>query len=190
MGKAHLNIADYITISRVVFALSMFFLACLGERWAFIIVFALAAFSDKLDGVVARSLKIESYHGARLDAIADQLMLMILVPSLYLLEKKMILDNIYLIIYIAMTFIISRFFVYAKRKKIDKYPMSLFWSKSNLIIVNIGTLIVLITGKSDWFRYGLIYLSITYTLARIEEVLIHYRYKKVPYKIRSAFRKS
>ena len=58
--------------------------------------------------------------------------------------------------------------------------MTLYISKFNAVVIHVGTLFVLSTRSFNLYKYGLILICITATLARIEEVVIHYRYEKIP----------
>ncbi len=64
-------IADGITISRILFSLSL--LAFLQPSYLFAALYLLCGISDVLDGFVARKLHTESENGAMLDSVADLL---------------------------------------------------------------------------------------------------------------------
>ncbi len=53
--------------------------------WAFF-VYALAGFTDVLDGIIARRFRLQSKLGAVLDPLADKLMLLTVLLSLYIGE--------------------------------------------------------------------------------------------------------
>ena len=64
-----INIANIITITRIIFSLMMLCFPYLSPLfWTF---YLLAGFSDMIDGKVARRLKIQSDFGAKLDSISD-----------------------------------------------------------------------------------------------------------------------
>ena len=73
-----MNIPNLLTISRVVavplLVASLFFLEGDQARWISVILFALAAISDFLDGYLARIWKQQSALGRMLDPIADKLL--------------------------------------------------------------------------------------------------------------------
>lgn len=63
------NIANIMTASRIMFAITMLFVIPFSAM--FWICYVCAGLSDIFDGIVARSLKQESDLGAKLDSIAD-----------------------------------------------------------------------------------------------------------------------
>ena len=67
--KYKMNIADAVTTSRIIFA--VFVLACSTFSVQFYIFYFLAAFTDMIDGWIARKLELKSSFGAQLDTVAD-----------------------------------------------------------------------------------------------------------------------
>ena len=67
--KHKLNVADAITASRIVFA--VFILFCSAFSIQFYSFYLLGAFTDMIDGWIARRLNLKSSFGAKLDTIAD-----------------------------------------------------------------------------------------------------------------------
>jgi CDP-diacylglycerol--glycerol-3-phosphate 3-phosphatidyltransferase len=179
------KIVRNITISRIFFSVMMVFFSIYSLKYLFLFFYSLAVISDKVDGVLARHFKVVSREGARLDAIADEIMLIFLISSIYFIKPEIIFNHIWFFIYIVFLYISTRIIVYLKQGKIDKVPMSLYLSKFNLAFINLGTLFVFIFNKFNLVKYGLYFLTITISLCRIEEVLIHLKYKKVPHDIKT-----
>ncbi|MBN1563118.1 MAG: CDP-alcohol phosphatidyltransferase family protein [Anaerolineae bacterium] len=73
------QIANLITISRLGFLPLLFLAGILQQPVAFVGLFAIQAFLDAVDGLVARRLQIESDLGRRLDTVID---LAIWLPSI------------------------------------------------------------------------------------------------------------
>ena len=63
------HIADFITSSRIIFAVLIAFFPAF--TFGFYLFYLLGAFTDMIDGFVARTLKQSSQFGAKLDTIAD-----------------------------------------------------------------------------------------------------------------------
>ena len=63
------NLANFITLIRIFGAVALVFLKPLSLP--FFIVYGVCGFSDAIDGLVARKLKISSPRGAALDSISD-----------------------------------------------------------------------------------------------------------------------
>lgn len=74
-GNQNLNIADYVSISRIILFPAMVLFIFLNEKLTFAILLSISFFSDWLDGFIARRLKIVTKKGAYLDSIGDVLML-------------------------------------------------------------------------------------------------------------------
>ena len=89
----HVNLPTAITLFRIalipLFVL-VFYLPFGWSNVAATIIFALASFSDWVDGYLARSMQLESSFGAFLDPVADKLMVVVIIvllveanPSIY-----------------------------------------------------------------------------------------------------------
>jgi len=75
------KIPNYLSISRILLALTLFVIRPLSTP--FYIVYVLCGISDMLDGFIARKFHAASNLGARLDSIADFVMLVVLLIVLY-----------------------------------------------------------------------------------------------------------
>ena len=67
--KIKLNIANAVTASRIIFAVLILFSDAF-SIW-FYIFYLLGAFTDMIDGTIARKLNMKSSFGSKLDSIAD-----------------------------------------------------------------------------------------------------------------------
>ena len=70
-----MNIPNFLTILRIVFIPLFIILLSYDRFGSAFLVFGLAAFTDGLDGFLARVLNQKTPHGAYLDPIADKLLL-------------------------------------------------------------------------------------------------------------------
>ncbi len=75
------TIANYITITRIVFVFLLLTVKPLSME--FLIIYIVCGISDMLDGYVARKTGTTSKSGEKLDSIADLLMIFILIYILY-----------------------------------------------------------------------------------------------------------
>lgn len=71
------SIANYISISRIFFALSLTFAKPFSISFA--AIYLICGVSDILDGYIARKTNTTSKLGARLDSIADLIMVVVLI---------------------------------------------------------------------------------------------------------------
>ena len=84
-----MNIANYITISRIILILPVVLLMTDSEdlkNWLSLILFIIAGITDHLDGFIARKTNTTSSLGALLDLTADKLL--IIIPLVYLLSTS------------------------------------------------------------------------------------------------------
>ena len=84
-----MNMANYITLSRIFLILPVLYLVSYESsvsNWIALILFVFAGITDQLDGYVARKTKKTSSLGALLDLIADKLLICITI--IYLLSFK------------------------------------------------------------------------------------------------------
>ena len=106
-----MNIANYITLSRILFIFPVLFLIsdqASTSNWIALSLFLVAGVTDHLDGYVARKTGSTSQLGGLLDLIADKLL--ICVPIMYLLSFSANQDFIFpAIIIVSRELIISSF---------------------------------------------------------------------------------
>ncbi|MFH1245632.1 MAG: CDP-diacylglycerol--glycerol-3-phosphate 3-phosphatidyltransferase [Candidatus Omnitrophota bacterium] len=90
-SKKKMNLANNITLSRIVLAgIFMFLLFCQGvlSRYLALFTFVLAALTDFFDGRIARRRNLENDFGRLMDPIADKIL--ILAAFLAFVEMKII----------------------------------------------------------------------------------------------------
>lgn len=80
-GKIIKNIANYITIVRIVISLAMIFFDAISIT--FMVLYLIASLTDVIDGLVARKMKIQSRLGSKLDTIADFIFFIVCIISIY-----------------------------------------------------------------------------------------------------------
>lgn len=142
-------------------------------------VFICAAFSDFLDGFLARKYNASSFFGAILDATADKIMVNTLFIFFYLIYK---LPEWLIIITLLRDFgiaIMSVFFFYAQKRQ----PNVLFISKVNTTLQLFLLFIIYIsyfaTFNLDFFQLYIVYLTgLTTFLSGISYLLLLVRKKQ------------
>lgn len=75
--RKKLNIANVVTASRIIFAVLVMF-SDIFSVW-FYTWYVLGAFSDMIDGTLARRLKLQSSFGARLDTACDSVFIIAVI---------------------------------------------------------------------------------------------------------------
>ncbi|MBR3325696.1 MAG: CDP-alcohol phosphatidyltransferase family protein [Atopobiaceae bacterium] len=74
-GKGERGLANALTICRILLSLALLVLAALSP--AFFVLYALAGVTDMFDGYVARRTGTETELGARLDSVADLVLVIV-----------------------------------------------------------------------------------------------------------------
>lgn len=67
--KEKMNVANVVTLSRMVFAVLVLFSDAFSVQ--FYIFYLIGAFTDMIDGTIARKLNLKSLFGSKLDSVAD-----------------------------------------------------------------------------------------------------------------------
>ncbi|MBU3097786.1 MULTISPECIES: CDP-alcohol phosphatidyltransferase family protein [Clostridium] len=75
------TIPNCISFSRIVFSLILIFVKPLSMT--FYVIYIICGFSDIADGFIARKTKTTSTLGAKIDSIADMIMIIVLLSILY-----------------------------------------------------------------------------------------------------------
>lgn len=84
-GKGMKTIPNYLSFTRIIFSLILIFVKPLSVT--FYTIYIICGLSDIMDGFIARRIGITSKFGARLDSLADLIMVGILVMILYPIVK-------------------------------------------------------------------------------------------------------
>ena len=91
------NIINGLTITRILLGLPIIFALKNGNNDIFVLILLLGGLTDFLDGYLARKYNHESVFGARLDPLADKILL--LGPMIWLVHENLVpLWSIWLII--------------------------------------------------------------------------------------------
>lgn len=168
-----LNLPNLLTFSRFGMALILFALIS-QELWAFcLIVFVLAAFTDWLDGYVARLQNLTSDLGRHLDPLVDKVLICGAYVFLLPLGQKAGVQPWMVTVIVARELIITslRSFVETQGTRfgadwLGKFKMVLQCAALMAIFVVLGDfgLPTSLTIPCQWLRDGLIYAMLAATL--------------------------
>lgn len=154
------NIANYISINRIIMSILLFGTKTL--MLPFVIIYVYCGLSDMVDGYIARKSKNTSKIGERLDSIADIIFVIIsmikILPVLYL-SKVMIIW----IIIIALIKIYNIVYTYICYKKL--IFLHTIFNKITGLILFIAPLILI---KINYIFFDII-ICIIATIATIQE---------------------
>lgn len=93
MTDQRLTIPDLLSVSRLLLVPVLWGLALTGRAFAVGVGLAICGLTDWLDGFLARRLNQSSPYGAKLDSLADQVLLLSTVVWVWLLRPEMFRDN-------------------------------------------------------------------------------------------------
>jgi len=172
------NVPNYISLSRIL--LTLVLITCLKNKLLFLPLYIITAFTDVLDGYLARKYKIATELGAKLDSLADIFFYIVIIIYLGINYPDIVFDN--------MMYIISIFVI-----RIVVVAVG-YWKHHRLILLHtlmdksLGFLVFLTPlcfalGLEHWV-YFLLFLA---NLASIEELAIVLYYKQVDVNRKSVF---
>ncbi|WP_100489161.1 CDP-alcohol phosphatidyltransferase family protein [Sporolactobacillus pectinivorans] len=173
------HIPNMLTISRMIFVISMLFFY--KNPWIFAVLYTAAVLSDVLDGLIARRTHAQTPFGARLDSFADLLMYGIIVMLIFYWVGDLLAPGIPLIAIIAGVRIISILIAAAKFHTF--VSLHTWGNKLTGILIFLAPIVFIISKSISFFWFvGLIAL-----LSAIEEGLIHLMSDSVNENRRSIF---
>jgi CDP-diacylglycerol--glycerol-3-phosphate 3-phosphatidyltransferase len=107
------NLANYISIARIILVLFLAFLEPLSFH--FYLIYTVSGISDIMDGYIARKTKSSSKLGEKLDSAADFIMVVVLIPIFYTILNPGIVILLWIIV-IGIIRVISLLIVLIKYK--------------------------------------------------------------------------
>jgi CDP-diacylglycerol--glycerol-3-phosphate 3-phosphatidyltransferase len=162
------NVANYITISRIVFSLALLFTTPLQS--AFFVLYLLCGLSDFLDGYFARKFNTVSSLGSKLDTIADFIMFAVLIYLLYpilSLTKNFVIFLLIILIIKIMSILI----VFIKYKTF--FILHTYLSKTTGFLLFLFPYSIILFNSSAI----LYFICIIALLSALEELIIHIKSK-------------
>lgn len=126
MGKRkrflkNLNIADWISLSRILLAPLLLALILLHMKIAAGVILLICLFTDWLDGFVARRKNITSKKGARLDSIGDIITFILGATGVVIFETEFVKSNLTWILIAAGLYIGEAFLSYFKYGELSSF---------------------------------------------------------------------
>lgn len=165
--KKKLNIADYLSIYRIIAMPMVVFAVADGHRILTGILLAISFFTDGIDGFIARKKHIASSRGAKLDSIGDLITLMLGLAAFVVFETEYFMSHLSLIIISASLFFFQIALALIRFKRISSYHTYL--AKATAILIGAFFILTPLTGPIDTLFYVAFYVGI---LEAIEEIII------------------
>lgn len=163
------NIPNLLSAIRAIGSVFLIFIALAGKPNLYAIAYLGLAFTDLIDGPLARRLKQESASGAKLDSIADILLSLSLLIGVLLLRWEVVNGEL---VWISIALISYVTAISVCGLKFRCFPAYHTWSsKLGHLLVAIAGLIVVL----DWAVWPLRVAMVGVTVANIESILITLR---------------
>ncbi|MEQ8910323.1 MAG: CDP-alcohol phosphatidyltransferase family protein [Vicingaceae bacterium] len=172
---SRLNIADWISVSRVIFSSLLIGLIVNDYRTIFQWVLLVALFTDALDGFIAHRLKIVSPHGAALDSFADAYLFLVCVGAVIYFETDFIINHINFIVPAMGIYIIQLSLAYFKYGKPSSFHTYL--AKTAALIQGSFFLVLFFYEAVEWLFYLTIAISLLETVEEITLIFILPKWK-------------
>jgi len=160
------NIPNILTLIRICIVPVLVFVSWKGFSSLFLILLALAFFTDVLDGFIARTFDLQTKLGAKLDSFADFSVYMAIPICAWLLWPEVIRREIFFVIAIVCSII---FPVLIGIIKFGSYPSYHTWlTKFAAGSMTIASILLFLGGPVWVFRLA----AILCVFAALEEILI------------------
>ncbi|MFH0799705.1 MAG: CDP-alcohol phosphatidyltransferase family protein [Pseudomonadota bacterium] len=143
-----INVANILTLSRLVLAPLFVALFVMGSREPALIVFCIAGFTDLIDGTVARLLEQPSKGGALLDPLADKLLV---ESSFVMLLWSGLLPWWFFALALTRDVMIVFGIIYLERVKAE-FPYRPTWSSKLATLLQLA---VAVLGLFLWWQPGI-----------------------------------
>jgi CDP-diacylglycerol--glycerol-3-phosphate 3-phosphatidyltransferase len=137
------NLANYISIARIILVLFLAFLEPLSFH--FYLIYTVSGISDIMDGYIARKTKSSSKLGEKLDSAADFIMVVVLIPIFYTILNPGIVILLWIIV-IGIIRVISLLIVLIKYKTFGM--LHTYGNKITGLILFLIPLLLIVVPKS------------------------------------------
>ena len=161
------NLADWISFFRIAVVPVLLILILLDKKSAFSWLLLISFFSDMVDGLIARHLKMTSSRGARLDSIGDICILIMALIGIIKFETVFLKENYILLLVALGLYLLEMVFALSKYGKLSSFHTYL--SKSAMLLQGVFVLSLFLIKFIPWLFYAAISVTV---LSVIEEMII------------------
>lgn len=170
MNKRSYYIINGITIYRIVAAPFIIIAALAGQFEWFRWLLAVSFFTEAIDGILARSFKVVSVSGARLDSTGDDLTVLAGIIGMLVFKPSFLKQQLFFVILLLSLFAIQTFVALIKYGKLTSFHT--YAAKAAAISQAVFLLMLFFFSAEP---YALFYLAVLLTtLELIEEIAIIY----------------
>lgn len=171
MDKRLSDIVNQITIYRIA-AAPLLILLALNEQFGwFRWLLAVSFFTDAIDGIMARTWRVVSVTGARLDSIGDDLTVLAGITGMAVFKSAFLKQQLFPIVLLLSLFAIQTILAFLKYGKMTSFHT--YGAKVAAVFQAVFLLSIFFLPKEP---YGLFYIAVVLTaLELIEEIFIVYQ---------------
>lgn len=161
------NIPNVLSAYRIVAIPLIIWTIVIGEKRLFITLLSINLITDILDGLIARTFKLETEFGARLDSIADIGTYLMAFSGMIILESDFVKEHQFVFMLLILLFISYEIVSLIRFKRTPS--LHLYSSKTVGYIQGIFIFTYFLFGYNSWYFYFMITCS---CLAYIEALTI------------------
>lgn len=161
------NLANLISIYRIIAIPFLLMMIIYDQRFLFSVLLMISLVSDIADGIIARALKLQTELGARLDSIGDMGTYLTSVIALFAFELQFIKSNIVAIGIVIVLYAIEAIIALTKFGKISSFHTIL--CKVAAYCQGIFMVVLFLYNFQSWLFYPTVIVS---SLAYLEEIAI------------------
>ncbi|WP_338083132.1 CDP-alcohol phosphatidyltransferase family protein [Flexistipes sinusarabici] len=175
-----LNIPNTLTILRIILLPLFIMKLSRGEIEQAFIVFSIAAFTDLLDGFIARKLSMITPLGQILDPLADKIMIIGGFVAIYLSDLPVQISSFFLFFVYLKEFytILGISVIYLFKGKINIQPN--IFGKMATFMESLSILILLVSNLTGMFAHFVNYLAMA-TIGFITAAIVSYTLDGIDY---------
>ncbi len=122
--------------------------------WTLVIIFAIAAITDGLDGIIARKFNLKTEFGRKLDMFADRiLMLSVVIAVIIYALKNNFLTNIMLVqilLILSREIIAAPFFIIGVMSGRKAFPNARYIAKTTTFLQGFAFPMILLGWRISW----------------------------------------
>ncbi len=179
------GIVNLLTVSRIILAPILLYLAFSGSDW-FKWILLYAFLSDAADGFLARKFKVTSRLGTKLDSIADDILFVTCMVAIIYVYPAIFIDHILLISCLTMIFLFKIIVLLCKHSTLVG-GMHTYLTKGAAFVQAVFFISTCFFGIKDW----LLITALICTMAAItEEIIILFAFKELQQNIKGLFFKT
>lgn len=160
-------LVNSITFFRLISSFALLVLLCFNRAEAFKWLLAVAFFTDAIDGLLARKLKVVSVRGSRLDSLSDDLTVLMGIIGIMVLKPGFFTGQIVWIVILAVFYLVQLLMAFARFGK----PSSFHTVLAKLAAVSQGVCILLVLFLQH-FPLLIFHVAVLLTLLELAEEII------------------